>query len=241
MYWTSKFELLRGSSVPKRFSHVLALSATRWVQVAVFFHSALAVWVFGDAQITGTRNIFFDTSEASSYVAEASKILGNQLALVVKIVVEKALTPAAMPNAFVLALVVTKWSLGLFSFLLGEAEWQQLIAACQRALAKVFPCCKKRTQRRSIFERRFDQEPMQEMLRMKINPSYDLWCGSGFEFLTPGAERSIQAVLTEAKRRKEEEAKGLLATKSSRTSEVKPLTSQQFLPVQLVGNATETE
>ena len=29
-----------------------------------------------------------------------------------------------------------RWSLGLFSFLLGEAEWQQLIAACQRALAK---------------------------------------------------------------------------------------------------------
>lgn len=24
---------------------------------------------------------------------------------------------------------------------------------------------------RSVFERRFDQEPMQEMLRMKINPS----------------------------------------------------------------------
>ena len=47
-------------------------------QVAVFFHSALAVWVFGDAQITGTTNFFFDTSEASSYVAEASKILGNQ-------------------------------------------------------------------------------------------------------------------------------------------------------------------
>lgn len=242
MYWTSEFELLRGSSVPKRFSHVLALSATRWVQVAVFFHSALAVWVFGDAQMTGTKNFFFDTSEASSYVAEASKILGNQLAVVVKIVVEKALTPAAMPNAFVLALVVTKWSLGLFSFLLGEAEWQQLLAACQKGLAKVFPCAKQ-SQRRSIFERRFDKEPMQEMLRMKINPSYDLWCGSGFEFLTPGAagERSIQAALAEAKRRKEEEAKGLLATKSSRTSEVKPLTSQQFLPVQLVGNATETE
>ena len=32
MYWTSKFELLRGCSVPKRFSHVLALSATQWVQ-----------------------------------------------------------------------------------------------------------------------------------------------------------------------------------------------------------------
>ena len=29
-----------------------------------------------------------------------------------------------------------RWSLGLFSFLLGEAEWQQLMAACQRGLAK---------------------------------------------------------------------------------------------------------
>jgi len=47
-------------------------------QVAVFFHSAVAVWVFGDAQITGTKNFLFDTSEASSYVAEVSKILGNQ-------------------------------------------------------------------------------------------------------------------------------------------------------------------
>ena len=48
------------------------------VQVAVFFHSAVAVWVFGDAQITGTKNFLFDSSEASSYVAEVSKILGNQ-------------------------------------------------------------------------------------------------------------------------------------------------------------------
>ena len=38
----------------------------------------MAVWVFGDAQITGTKNFLFDTSEASSYVAEVSKILGNQ-------------------------------------------------------------------------------------------------------------------------------------------------------------------
>lgn len=37
MYWTSKFELLRGCSVPKRFSHVLALSATQWVQERVIF------------------------------------------------------------------------------------------------------------------------------------------------------------------------------------------------------------
>ena len=46
--------------------------------MAVFFHSAVAVWVFGDAQITGTKNFLFDSSEASSYVAEVSKILGNQ-------------------------------------------------------------------------------------------------------------------------------------------------------------------
>ena len=40
---------------------------------------------------------------------------------------------------------------------------------------------------------------------------YDLWCGTGFEFLTPGSsgERSIQAMLEESQRRKEEEAKGL--------------------------------
>lgn len=37
MYWTSKFELLRGCSVPKRFSHVLALFATQWVQERVIF------------------------------------------------------------------------------------------------------------------------------------------------------------------------------------------------------------
>ena len=44
-----------------------------------------------------------------------------------------------------------------------------------------------------------------------MSSGYDLWCGSGFEFLTPGdaGERSIQQVLQESKRRKEEEAKGL--------------------------------
>lgn len=46
---------------------------------------------------------------------------------------------------------------------------------------------------------------------------YDLWDADGFEFVTPGAdgEPSIQAVLAESKRRKQEEAKGLcLATDS---------------------------
>ena len=33
MYWSAKFELLRGSQVPKRFSHVLAMASCRWVQV----------------------------------------------------------------------------------------------------------------------------------------------------------------------------------------------------------------
>ena len=60
------------------FGVSLIFRQTKKSQVAVFFHSALAVWVFGDAQMTGTKNFFFDTSEASSYVAEASKILGNQ-------------------------------------------------------------------------------------------------------------------------------------------------------------------
>jgi len=243
MYWTSKFELLRGCSVPKRFSHVLALSATQWVQVAVFFHSAVAVWVFGDAQITGTKNFLFDTSEASSYVAEVSKILGNQLGVIVKILVEKALTPAAMPNALLLALLLLKWTMKGLSFLMGEAEWQQLMSAVQKIFAKVLPCCATRARRRSIFERRFDKEPMQEMLRMKINPSYDLWCGTGFEFLTPGAsgERSIQVMLEESQRRKEEEAKGLLAQTSTSRLESKALKSEQYLPIQVVGNATETE
>ena len=71
MSWRKKARNFWGT----RFSDTFRQS-----QVAVFFHSALAVWVFGDAQMTGTKNFFFDTSEASSYVAEASKILGNQAA-----------------------------------------------------------------------------------------------------------------------------------------------------------------
>ncbi|CAK9093850.1 unnamed protein product [Durusdinium trenchii] len=236
MYWTSKFELLRGSSIPKRFSHVLALSASRWVQVAVFCHSAVAVWVYGDADLTGTTHLMFDTTEANTYVQEVGKLLGNQLSIVLKIVVEKAMTPAAMPNAVILALFMLMWGMKLFSFFLGDAEWQQLKSAVQNLFAKVIPWRLGGSQRRSIFERRFDEAPMQEMLRMKINPSYELYRAEGFEFLKPGdGERSIQEILAEAKRQKEEEAKQLLARKHTVDEK------QQFLPVQVVGNATETE
>ena len=34
--------------------------------------------------------------------------------------------------------IIPRWSLGLFSFLLGEAEWQQLMATMQKALAKAW-------------------------------------------------------------------------------------------------------
>ena len=49
------------------------------------------------------------------------------------------------------------------------------------------------------------------LYHLNHHQGYDLWCGTGFEFLTPGAsgERSIQVMLEESQRRKEEEAKGL--------------------------------
>ena len=271
MYWTSKFELLRGCSVPKRFSHVLALSATRWVQVGkrvymclsnLFFEGFLflicvlddfgkenqvekcwycfhhfkkkylltnwlpggcllsqcvghlglrgradywdqefSVWYQWSQQLrvrskpnswepgvikTKVTHIWTKMIITSFELSCGSNLLifycddfwahttmnlqvSRQLAILVKIVVEKALTPAAMPNALILTLVLIKcldlqvisedidlrwffwfgmvfmvgnkpfasrWLMGLFSFLLGEAEWQQLIAAIQKFWAK---------------------------------------------------------------------------------------------------------
>ena len=55
----------------------------------------------------------------------------------------------------------------LVSFLVGDAEWQQL----KSTVLKVFPKALRTPQRRGVFEQSFEKEPMQEMLRMKINPS----------------------------------------------------------------------
>ena len=45
----------------------------------MFCHSAVAVWVYGDADLTGTTHLMFDTTEANTYVQEVGKLLGNQV------------------------------------------------------------------------------------------------------------------------------------------------------------------
>ncbi|CAJ1406295.1 unnamed protein product [Effrenium voratum] len=80
MYWSSKYELLRGSAVPKRFGHVLALAASQWVQVAVFAHSAVAVWVFGNPELTGTKVI----QEATSYFSQVGQQINMGEAMAIR-------------------------------------------------------------------------------------------------------------------------------------------------------------
>ena len=76
--------------------------------MAVFAHCSVAIWVYGDATLTGTTHLVWD-SEATSYMAQLRRVLGDQLSVVMEIVVEKAMTPAAMGNALILAFLCFMW------------------------------------------------------------------------------------------------------------------------------------
>ncbi|CAE7222388.1 unnamed protein product, partial [Symbiodinium sp. CCMP2456] len=180
MYWIHKFEFLRGCSVPPRHKQELALGMARWVQMAVFCHCAVAVWVYGSEVLLVQDESKFEAGAATDYATQLGSLLGAEAAAVV----EKALTPAATPNALVFCFLVTFWLLKLVYWVLGQSAVNNLLAL----FAWVLPCqgCFRRS-RNAVFDEAFTEAPMREMIRRRINHSYNVWDADGFEFLTPDA------------------------------------------------------
>lgn len=66
---------------------------------------------------------------------------------------------------------------------------------------------------------------------------YELYRAEGFEFLKPGdGERSIQEILAEAKRQKEEEAKQLLPATSGGRLGTREVQNLWYVPMSTSGN-----
>ena len=178
MYWIQKLEFLRSCCIPPRHKQELALGTARWVQVAVVCHCALAVWVYGSESLMVQSDQKFEAGAATDYATQLGNLLGNEAAMIV----EKALTPAATPNAMLLCFLIVLYALKLTYWVLGQAAVDNLLSL----FARILPCkdCFK-TSRNAVFDEAFTEAPMREMIRRRINHSYDVWDAEGFEFLTP--------------------------------------------------------
>eukprot|EP00439_Symbiodinium_sp_Y106_P014881 s3388_g2.t1 len=124
----------------------------RWVQMAVFCHCAVAVWVYGSEALMVHYESKFEAGAATDYATQLGNFLGAEAAAV-----EKALTPAATPNALVFCFLLTFWLLKLVYWVLGQSAVNNLLTL----FAWISPCrgCFKRS-RNAVFDEAFTEAPM---------------------------------------------------------------------------------
>jgi len=187
-FFTDRHMLLRGSSIPPRYTHHLALSMVRWLQSAVFIHTLLAIWIFGNPSLFANNR-----SANGNHDSNMDSVFLYASRVGLSYVVERATGAAAFPNTC-LMIFVASIALGRVTlFILGRAAvmaWRAtLLTFCfwrksqvTKHRSKAVPS--KSRKRNSAFEDFFDQRPMAEMRRNGVLHDYELLEQPDYKFLS---------------------------------------------------------
>jgi len=165
-YWCDKYFLLRVSSIPKRFTAHVAKVALKYVRLGCFLHTIMAIMIFGNSEIVES-NWVEDPSHQQHGAFQTLMIRWQK--------------GAAVPNMILLCFIAIDHFVRLLIFVVGKPLAKAMMKwwCPDNSMFKSRPVMMKDM----IFHEAFDERPMKEMERMKVDYNYEMTQHPNFKFL----------------------------------------------------------
>jgi len=151
-YWCDKWLFLRGCKRPPRFTHMLAQSASQWLQIAAFCHCVIAAWVFGsdDTAILAADNlrhngiVRIDTDGWNPEWRVGIDAINEFL--------RRAQTAGAVPDVIVGCFILSVWMIRAVLFIIGRGVIKPLKEGIGMGRQELLIAGKNKTKRRKQME-----------------------------------------------------------------------------------------